>query len=73
MTITETGPGRWDVRSESGQTYQVAFVGERDVSCTCPAYVFAPLKNCKHIIAVCDWLQDGKQRPPAPDNDDLPF
>jgi len=56
MQITQTGPNRWDVLSDSGNTYTVRLLTKLDGggsmyfvwTCTCPSRK----RPCKHALAV---------------------
>ena len=58
MKITENGQNKWQVESDSGNTYDVALQTKLDEmgsmffrwACTCPSRKYP----CKHALAVAD-------------------
>jgi uncharacterized Zn finger protein len=66
MEITEIESGAvYEVKSESGNTYEVRYCGSGDADpeyvaiweCTCPAYKYRG-GTCKHISAVVNYLDE---------------
>lgn len=59
MEIQKVGELAFDVFSESGQTYFVAFVDQW--VCTCDGFYFGKgVRECKHIKAVKELIENGQ-------------